>query len=552
MADTFSTALAIRLPQTGAYNNTWGAQLNANAFQLLDDAIAGLFQISIGSATAYSLGALTQGASSPTRGFCLQFSGTPAAAVTVTLPSSVTSKFYLIDNINTGQPLTFTYGSGISTLSTVTVAANTKHLIWCDGTNVWDVLSAGSTTLSGIAATNFARVSRTAAEIAVPTTVKNIFTDVTNVYPFNAQTLPVGSTITLDPTKGETQSYTLTGNYSMGVPANAVDGAILDLYIVQDGTGGRTLTWNSVFLFEGAAVPVLSTVAGGIDRFWMKYNASLTKWIVSVFGNITTPAGAALPLTIASNVDNWQLLPLLGTIVGSPTVTITVNQGVVVSSKSPADPAMDLSGLPSGSTVILINNGYIIGCGGDGGDGASSCYNGTAAQNFGGNNGISGGNAILGPGLSRTFTVTNTNGHIWGGGGGGGGGSAQTPDSATGNANAGGGGGGAGGGRGGRGGRSYNQASLSQAGLGGDGVRGTSGPNGVGGAAGTGASSGSANLGVAGAGGTYGVAGTNGTAAGVTNAGYGPPGTGGAAGKAIELQGASPPTVGGSVLGAIS
>src|SRR6202040_491243 len=99
-----------------------------------------------------------------------------------------------------------------------------------------------------------------------------------------------------------------------------------------------------------------SAAPGGIDRFVMKYDATLAKWIVNVFSNITTPAGASFPLTIAQNVMNWKLLPLLGTLGGPVTVTVTVNQGVIVEASGPSEVAMDLSGLPSGSTVNLINN----------------------------------------------------------------------------------------------------------------------------------------------------------------------------------------------------
>jgi hypothetical protein len=551
MSDTFTTALAIRLPATGAYNNTWGAVLNSNALQLFDTAIAGLSQISIGSSTSYSMPAMAQGADCPSRYFCIQFSGTPASQVTVTLPASVVSKFYLVDNLATGQTLVFTYAGSTNTVS---VLAGTKHLIWCDGANVWDCTTAGSTLLSGIAATNFARVSRTAAEIAGNTVVQNVYTGVNNVQPFNTLTLPVGSTITLDPTQGNVQQITLTGNYIFGVPANAQDGSAIELYVIQDGTGSRTATWNSVFLFEGGTSPTLTTTPGAVDKFEMRYNGTLTKWLVVPYLNVTTPAGAQYPLTIASNVSNWQLAPLLGTL-GSPVnVTVTVNTGVVVSSVRPSDPAMDLSGLPSGSTVTLVNNGYIIGCGGNGGEGASSVYNGTSPEVTGAGLPEAGGVAVLGPGIGRSFNCTNANGHLWGGGGGGGGGSAQTPDSATGNANAGGGGGGAGGGRGGRGGRSWNQSTNPNAGLGGNGANGTGGPNGTGGSAGAGTSAGSANLGVAGAGGAYGSAGANGTAASPNTAGYGPPTNGGSAGNSIALAGGSvvPPSPAGSVLGPIS
>ena len=41
MADSYTTFLQVRLPATGAYNNTWGATLNSDALNLLDTAITG-------------------------------------------------------------------------------------------------------------------------------------------------------------------------------------------------------------------------------------------------------------------------------------------------------------------------------------------------------------------------------------------------------------------------------------------------------------------------------------------------------------------------------
>lgn len=549
MSDTFTSSLKIRQPATGAYNNTWGAVINSDCFQLFDTAIAGRSQIALGSLTAFNMPAMSQGADSPARYFCIQFVGTPGGPVLVTLPASVSSKFYLVDNLATGQTLQFTYAGSSNT---VTVAVGEKRLIWCDGTNVWDVDAAASTTLNGLASTNFARVTRSAAEITANTTVRNVYTGVTNVHPYTTLTLPVGSTITLDPTQGDSQRITLTGNYTVGPPANAVDGAQIDLSVIQDGSGGRTLAWNAVFLFQGAAIPTLSSAAGGIDRFVMKYDATLAKWIVNVFGNITTPAGASFPLTIASNVVDWKLLPLLGTLGGPITVTVTVLQGVCVFASSPAEVGMDLSGLPSGSTVNLINLGYIIGHGGDGADGSLAAYPGSGATVLSAGPGGIGGNAILGPGLSRSFNVSNAAGHIWGGGGGGGGGGAYDGE-ATGNgsASAGGGGGGAGGGKGGKGGRAVYISGGSS--IAADGVHGTNGPNGIGGAAGGGTQSGTGQFGASGAGGTYGVAGTTGANPGTLVTGHsGLLSAGGAAGKAIELSGGPVPSVAGSVLGLIS
>lgn len=87
-----------------------------------------------------------------------------------------------------------------------------------------------------------------------------------------------------------------------------------------------------------------------------------------------------------------------------------VESGVVIGSTSIANYALDTgSAWPSGSTIKLINNGYIVGKGGD------SAYSGAQAGN---NNGGAGGNSIL---LNHDLILINS-GIIGGGGGGGGGG----------------------------------------------------------------------------------------------------------------------------------
>lgn len=551
MADTYTQNLKIRKPQTGTYNNVWGSVLNSDMMELFDAAIAGLSVISVGS-TTISLPAMSNGSASNSRAFCMQFTGSPSGAVTVTVPATVTSKFYLIDN-QCGQTLTFTYGGGGTT---VTVALGERRLIWCDGTNCDDVLSAAADagSLGGIPAANWARVSRTAAEISASTVVQNVFTGVTNAYPYTViAELP---TTIIDAQDSDSQQLTLTGNRTMGIPSNPSDGQQIDLLVIQDATGERTLTWNSIFLFEGGVAPTLASAPAAADRFLAKYNAALNKWLMGHFGAIAVPSGAQFSLSITQSVQDWVMLPLLPTIGGAVTVNIAVASGIVLSSTSIYGPAMDLSGLPAGSTINLINQGYIIGKGGNGADGAAGAYPGSGSTNLSAGTAQPGGNAISGPGSGSVLNITNAAGHIWGGGGGGGGGGAYDGLSSTGCGNAGGGGGGAGGGQGGKGGR---LVYISAANFnGGDGTDGTPGPNGVAGTAGSGSNAGAGTTGTSGNGGTFGATGTTGTASTPATLGHsGKFSVGGVGGKAIELFGASAPTFisGGSapnVMGAVS
>lgn len=541
MADSFTTNLRIRMPQTGAYNNTWGQRLNADMMALFDAAITGRSQITLSGST-YSMPAMTDGAASDSRAFCLNFIGAPSGTVTVTLPVSVVKKFYLIDN-QSGQSVILTYSGSTDT---VTVATGVRKLIWCDGTNVWVVFAeaADSDALGGIDSQYWARTGRTAAEVTAVTYLSNVFVNkVRNSAPW--ATVTEGVTTTIDCRDSNHQILTLTGNRTMAAPSNPLDGQAILLFVKQDGTGSRTLTWNAAFNFEQGTAPTLTTIAGRGDMFLMIYNLANTAWYVSHIGqDVGTGSGASYNLDIEENTVDWNLAARLGTLGGSVTVNVTVKQGVIIQATSSTTPALDLSGLPSGSTVNLLNLGYILGRGGRGAP-ANWMNNSDSSHAISGasSDGEDGGDAITGPGTGRTFNVTNANGRIWGGGGGGGAGGAATNAAAGERCIGGAGGGGAGGGLGGPG-----SGTTS-------GVSGTTGPSGAGGAAGSSATSG-ASPGNGGAGGDFGVDGTDGTASGGGSLATSAQTNGGTAGKAVELGGGAITWISGSgspnVKGAVS
>lgn len=98
------------------------------------------------------------------------------------------------------------------------------------------------------------------------------------VYPFKlVQTvfaLTDAATISVDASLGNVATVTLAGNRTMGAPSSGSTGQKLLFKITQDGTGGRTLTWNAVFkqawVDTGNTLNKFSTIA-----FW--YDG--TNWI---------------------------------------------------------------------------------------------------------------------------------------------------------------------------------------------------------------------------------------------------------------------------------
>ena len=79
-------------------------------------------------------------------------------------------------------------------------------------------------------------------------------------------TLTDASTINWNTALGQIATVTLGGNRTVAAPTNLKVGTYI-LHVIQDGTGNRTLTWNSVFKWTGGFAPVLSTAANARDVF---------------------------------------------------------------------------------------------------------------------------------------------------------------------------------------------------------------------------------------------------------------------------------------------
>lgn len=175
-----------------------------------------------------------------------------------------------------------------------------------------------------------------------------------------------------------------------------------------------------------------------------------TAWnINSLYGKSNR---ASVSYTYSANTANAALNvnTISGYSAGTSDITVTINSGVYLYATSTGSYGLNLTGGTSGDTITVVNNGYIMGQGGNGG-GQSSVTIGSA------------GGPAFNVGTGINITVNNTNGAAYiGGGGGGGRNTGNTSDSA-------GSGGGAGGGTGGTG---YNCSGGSGGGIGSSGANG--------------------------------------------------------------------------------
>ena len=81
-----------------------------------------------------------------------------------------------------------------------------------------------------------------------------------------SQTLTDAATISWDTSLGQVAYVTLGGNRTMAAPTNLKVGTYI-LHVLQDGSGSRTITWNSIFKWPAGVAPVLTTTAGRRDLF---------------------------------------------------------------------------------------------------------------------------------------------------------------------------------------------------------------------------------------------------------------------------------------------
>ena len=85
-------------------------------------------------------------------------------------------------------------------------------------------------------------------------------------YAVEIATLTDAATITPDFGANQNLTVTLAGNRTLANPTNIVVGQTGSIFLVQDGTGSRTLSFDTYYDFAGGTAPTISTTAAAVDR----------------------------------------------------------------------------------------------------------------------------------------------------------------------------------------------------------------------------------------------------------------------------------------------
>jgi hypothetical protein len=318
MASTYTTNLRLTKQADGENPNSWGQILNDGVISLADEAIAGYTTISIGSAATVNLTA-NDGADDQARSAFLEIKGsigTAATSIFLVIPSK-TKSYSILNGVSANASsnavmMRVAGNTGVTLERSSTVF---QHVV-CDGTSVYNVAPTkfssltvdgdaiiggkasvvgnlivtgnqnfngagtfnstlavsgaltvtGAVTLAGAAilkstvTVEGAQVNKSttrfegAVSLASGAPVHQIITTITDA-----------ASIVMNMATNNQFVVTLGGNRTLAAPTNLTVGQTGHIYAIQDGTGSRTMGYNSVFKFSGGTDPTLSTAASAVD-----------------------------------------------------------------------------------------------------------------------------------------------------------------------------------------------------------------------------------------------------------------------------------------------
>jgi len=281
MASTYTSNIRLELQADGENPNNWGTILNQNVIDLIDEAITSYTTVALTGANV-TLTAIN-GTTDQSRSPFLEFTGGLTEDVNVIIPA--VPKSYYINNKATqtsaGTDITVKTASGDG----VNIPVGSRIAVICDGVSVFSAINPNAFGFGTAASANIGtgntdvpdvsiadvRYSRlAAANTFTSTNTFNGLSSFTSTTTFTQVDSPIvtltdAASVAVNFNTGNHFLVSLAGNRTLENPTNGKVGQVGHIYIVQDGTGNRTLSYGDMYNFPSGTAPVLTSVSGSVD-----------------------------------------------------------------------------------------------------------------------------------------------------------------------------------------------------------------------------------------------------------------------------------------------
>ena len=281
MASTYTSNIRLELQADGENPNNWGTILNQNVIDLIDEAITSYTTVALTGANV-TLTAVN-GTTDQSRSPFLEFTGGLTEDVNVIIPA--VPKSYYINNkatqVSAGTDITVKTASGDG----VNIPVGSRIAVICDGVSVFSAINpnafgfgtaasanigTGNTDVPDVSIADVRYSQLAAANTFTSTNTFNGLSSFTSTTTFTQVDSPIvtltdAASVAVNFNTGNHFLVSLAGNRTLENPTNGKVGQVGHIYVVQDGTGGRTLSYGDMYNFPSGTAPVLTSVSSSVD-----------------------------------------------------------------------------------------------------------------------------------------------------------------------------------------------------------------------------------------------------------------------------------------------
>jgi hypothetical protein len=274
MTSTYTTNLRFEKQGDGENPNSWGTKINA-VTDLVDEALTAYTTITVSSVDVTLTS--NNGSADQSRSAFIEVVGTLTESVDLIIPA--VKKGYVVFNnatVSAGTSITIKTAAGTG----ANIASSAIQMVICDSVSVHSLNATGfglgtasalniGTSINELVPVSLADVRYVTTSAAQTVTGAKVFTSVmaiTGAPVFSPKvSLTDAASIALDLGTGTQFHVRLGGNRTLAAPTNAREGQTGHIYLYQDGTGSRTLAYNTNWKFASGTAPTLTTSINSTD-----------------------------------------------------------------------------------------------------------------------------------------------------------------------------------------------------------------------------------------------------------------------------------------------